>query len=77
MSVLTPGDYAAIEDDKFPWKFPETQSRVEEKVHSRLRPVTNNPGWMVTGIAFVDSYGTSWLRDERGQLLRLEKEETP
>ena len=74
MSVLTPGDYATIEDDKYPWKFPETQSRVEEKVGSKLRPVTNNPGWMVTGIAFVDSYGTSWLRDERGQLLRQEQE---
>lgn len=74
MSVLTPGDYATLEDVHYPWQFPETQSMVEEKVGSKLRPVTNNPGWMVTKIEFVDSYGTSWLRDVRGQLLRQEQE---
>ena len=74
MSVLTPGDYATIEDSTYPWKFPETQQRVEEKVGSRLRPVTNNKGWMVTSIEFTDSFGSTWERNERGKLLRRDQE---
>lgn len=58
LAVLPPGDYVSNADATYKWSFPEERGSIDNAV----RPVTKNPGWVVTEVRFTDSYGTPWTR---------------
>lgn len=60
-----------MESDVYNWTFLESRAHMESKLGVYLRAVTRNSKWKVTSIDFIDSYGTTWRRDEHGLLTEL------